>query len=157
MKVSRKDRPFGRTFTILFTHGGREVLARDGIQSQFDSARNAELLVDRAEIVSNRMLGEAEFLTDVSRAQSVRQQVDDFRFPGSQAGHSAAGFDEAEGFELSEELQDKGQIPGVGPDLAFVDGSNAFGQQFDGLHPAKNAPGAASKGVHDQPSFGFRN
>ena len=40
--------PIGGTSDFLFPHGATEVLARDGIESQFDSARDSELVIDRA-------------------------------------------------------------------------------------------------------------
>jgi hypothetical protein len=53
---------------FLFSHGASEVLSCYGVECEFDFARDAELVIDRAQIVSNRMLGECEFVADIPRA-----------------------------------------------------------------------------------------
>ena len=59
---------FSGTSDFLISHRTIEVLARDGIESQFDAAGDAELVIDRAQIVSNCMLGKGELLADIPRA-----------------------------------------------------------------------------------------
>ena len=50
---------------FLFPHWTIEILARDGIESQFDAAGDADLVIDRTQIVSNRVLAESELLADL--------------------------------------------------------------------------------------------
>jgi len=76
----KNRRALGGTFDFLFLHGASEVLSGDGVEGKFDSARHAELVIDRAQVVSDCVLGERELVADVPRAQTIRKQVDDLRF-----------------------------------------------------------------------------
>ena len=53
---------------FLFSHWPIEIIARDSVERQFDATGDAELVIDRAQVVSNCMLGEGELVADIPRA-----------------------------------------------------------------------------------------
>ncbi len=61
-RKTKTNGPFGGTANSLVSQGTSEVLARDGVESQFNPAGDAELVIDRAQVISNCMLGETEFM-----------------------------------------------------------------------------------------------
>ena len=158
--VSRKRRSVLETERVggsLSSRRRSEVFAGDSIKSQLNTRGNSQLFINVAEVISNRMLGESELLADFPGAQTFRKEMDHLRFPGGQTVHTAPSLDHLKRLELCEEIEDESQRLVGGPDLTFVHGSNALGQQFHGLDPAKNSSRAASEGIHDQIPFRFRN
>lgn len=133
-----------------FFPGSVGVLARDGIEREFDTAGDSQLLIDIADIVPNRMFGNLNFLADFAGAHALGKQVQDFRFARSQQVHASARLCDSQGLELCEVLEEEAEILIVGPDLSAVNGSNALGQQTQFIGAAKYASCSATKRVHDQ-------
>jgi len=111
---------------------------------------NTELVVNIAQVVPNRMFGNAHLLTELTRAHALRQKVHNFRFAWRKKAHAATGLDNSEWFELREEPEEKDEILVAGPDLPAMHRSNALGQQLERGNAVEDTSCTASKRVDDQ-------
>src|SRR5882762_6953902 len=130
--------------------GRAHILASSGIERQLHPGGDTELVVNIAQVVPNRVFGNAHLLTELARAHALRQKVHDFRFAWRKKTHAATGLDNSEWFELREEPEEKDEILVAGPDLPAVHRSNALGQQLERGNAVEDTSCTASKGVDDQ-------
>src|SRR6266550_7322429 len=133
------------------------ILASNGIERELHPAGNPELVIDTAQVVPNRMFGNAHLLTELARAHALRQKVHDLCFAWCKKTHAATGLDNSEWFELREETQEEGEILVTGPDLPAVHRSNALGQQLERGNAVEDTSRTSSKRVDDQFTVANRN
>src|ERR1700682_987256 len=150
-------RPIQDLNSNLISLWREHILASDGVERKLHTAGNPELVIDIAQVISNRVFGNAHLMTDLAGAHALCQQVHDFRFAWCKKTHATAGFDDSQGLELREELEEEDEILVVGPNLPAMHRSNALGQQLERVDEAENAFRTASKCVDHQFTVANRN
>src|SRR5579859_4756286 len=118
----------------------------NGVESEFEAVRNAELVKDIVEVVLHGLLGDEEFLADFLVAEALGNELNDFFFAITQERlfSTRAGLG---GF--CESFHDFGRHAIVEPDFTGVDAMNAFYKKVGGGLFENDAAGTKAHGAND--------
>src|SRR5579871_3851030 len=118
----------------------------NGVESEFEAVRNAELVKDIVEVVLHGLLGDEEFLADFLVAEALGNELNDFFFAITQERlfSTRAGLG---GF--GKRFHDFGRHAIVEPNFTGVDAMNAFHKKVGGGLFEHDTAGTQAHGAND--------